>query len=504
MHRIPDRFRDGIIWIFIVIYVIYFTCANCFRYKFFLYHDMDLAIFNQLMWNTIHGNFLHSSIRGGIIFNDHLFPILLFLLPVYAIFQHPITILFLQSLFLGLGALPIYILAKEELNKTFACAFALLYLIYPALWYANLYDFHPEILLTFFLPWAFLYFKRGNFKRFLIFIFLALLCKEDVSFIIIMFGIYALLTKRSKRWVLVPAITGLAYFLISFNVIIPYLNKGAGYKFIHLYSALGKDIPEMIRNAVTHPIAFTRFVLSPLKLNYLFHLFAPVGFLPIFSPLILLIVLPTFMENLLSGYGPLYSIYYYYTSPITPIIFIASIYGVKKLIGLELIKRQWLLVTFLVLTGIYMNGIIGPHPIISTPVDYNLYRVRQNFIDTIPEETPIVATFDFLPKLSSRKEVYSFHYVYFGRDKVTGAKYVLPSNVEYALLNFNDGLTFHGFKTHESKKNLENFLEEGRWGVVSFKGSIVFLKKGYKGNYRIYLDENGRAILARIEREKAR
>ena len=471
---------------------------------------MDLAIFNQLMWNTLHGDFLYSSIRDGVILKDHLFLILLPLLPVYAIFQHPVILLFLQSLFLGLGALPIYILAKEELNKTFAYAFALLYLIYPALWYANLYDFHPEVLLTFILPWAFLYFKRNNFKGFLVFMGLALLCKEDVSFIVFMFGIYALITRRSKRWVLVPTLTGLAYFLISFNIVIPYFNKG-GYIFTSYYSALGKDIPEMVRNAVTHPAAFTRFVFSPLKLNYLFHLFAPLGFLPIFSPLLLLIVLPTFMESLLSGYGPLYNIYYYYTSPITPVIFIASIYGVKKLMrfgfppspsplppGERIKVRGVLLISFLLLSGIYMSSLIGPHSLMSCRVDYNLYRVRQDLIDSVPKDASIVATFDFLPKLSSRKEVHSFHYVYFGRDKVTGAKYVLPSNVEYALLNFNDGLTFHGFRTLESKKNLESFLEEGKWGVVRVESSIVLLKKGYKGDYRIYLDESGRAILKKL------
>lgn len=497
MHKIPDRFWYGIIWIFIVIYVIYFTCANCFRYKFFLYHDMDLAIFNQLMWNTIHGNFLYSSIRGGIIFKDHIFAILLLLSPIYAIFQHPATLLFLQSLFLGLGALPIYILAKENLNRPAACAFAFLYLIYPPVWYANLYDFHPEVLLTVILPWAFLCFNRGKFKWFLISMGLALLCKEDVSLIIFMFGIYAIIIRRSRRWVLVPAITGLVYLLVSFKVIIPYFNKG-GYIFTSYYAALGKDVPEIIRNILSHPVSFIRFVFSPQKQDYLFHLFAPLSFVSLLSPLPLLMALPTFAENLLSGYGPLYNIYYYYTSPITPFIFISSIYGVKKLLSLELIKKQYLLIIFLLLSGLYMNSLIGPRSIIFPAVDYNSFLARQDLLNSVPRDAPIVATFDFLPKLSSRKEVYSFHYVYLGWDKVTGAEYKLPSSVQYALLNFDDALTFRGFRTNKSTRNMERFLEDGKWGVVNFKGSTVLLKKGFKGNYRIYMDKDGKAIIKKF------
>ena len=100
-----NRYGLLILTVFIILYVVVFGYTSYMKYQTFSYYDFDLAIFNQVTWNTLHGDFMYSSIREnvynfdgtvkpvGIFFKEHVPVILLFFLPVYAIFQSPLTLL---------------------------------------------------------------------------------------------------------------------------------------------------------------------------------------------------------------------------------------------------------------------------------------------------------------------------------------------------------------------------------------------------------------------------
>ena len=73
------------------------------------------------------------------------------------------------------------------------------YLLYPALGFLVLNEFHPVALATPLLLWAFLYLEEDRWLRALPFLVLAAACKETVPLVIAVMGVYFALRKRSWR-----------------------------------------------------------------------------------------------------------------------------------------------------------------------------------------------------------------------------------------------------------------------------------------------------------------
>lgn len=484
------RLGIRIVFYLVFVYIFLFCLIEFNIFNYFDYNDFDLAIYNQVIWNTLHGKFFYSSIRGGIYFKDHLPLILLIFLPPYAIFQSPLTLLFLQSIFLGLAAWPLFLLAKEELQIEYCIGIVFLYLIYPPVGLVNLFEFHPDAFTPLFLLFTFYFLIKNKFNLFVIFMILSLLCKEDVSIAVLMLGVYAAFIKKSKRWIFTPLFSGIIWFTLSIFIVIPYFNKGQ-YSYTVFYSHLGNSFPEMIRTAISHPILVLKSMFSTHKLKYLIQLFVPVSFLSFFNLPALLITIPTFMRNLLSANPATSSINYQYTATLIPFIFISTVYGLKRILMFNAIKKYSnVIITLVLFTGVISSWILGPqlhliNEILIYRSDY-LDKVREKFILSIPKDASIIATFGFLPKLSNREKLYTFHYVYFGREKVEKKKYILPKDTEYALIDFRDYLTFHVFYTPEGGKNIRRFLEEGNWGIVKIVDDIVLMKPNYISDYKFY------------------
>ncbi len=484
------------IWVFIFTYVFIFGYICFLKYYSFSYYDWDFASDITVLWNSVNGRMFYYPFLEQIIFGAHLYLIILFLIPIYAIFQHPLTLLVLQSLFLGLAAYPLYLLAKSQLNKSFALVVSLAYLLYPSLGYINLFETHFEIYGIFFLFFALYFFEKEHFGKFLAFIFLAIICKENVSLVVFMFGIYALLRKRSKKWVLVPSLLGVTWFFSALKVIIPYFAKEArlyqeGFMFSIYYNHFGTSISAIIKTIIMHPIAVAKYAFSQRKILYLFQLLLPTGFLGLLSPAALLIIVPIFMQNLLSSGATHSSIHYQYVALLIPFIFYSVVHAFKKLLSYKTIIRYQvvLLVGFLLVSvgsGIYL-GAPQLHLVkyLKAYQINDLVKQKERLLRMIPEEASVISTFQFLPKLANRHELYSMHLVSSGFKMYTKVKYEPPLNLEYALIDFNEPLMLAAFFPSQAPENIRSFLEDGNWGVVGAVDDIVLFKKDYPKGHKL-------------------
>ncbi|MBU0649730.1 DUF2079 domain-containing protein, partial [Patescibacteria group bacterium] len=116
---------------------------NIFHYNNLDFGKFDLGNMTQMVWNTLHGRFLYlTDYFGGNVPRwsmSHVDPILLLFVPMFAVFPHPLTLVFAQ-LFLTsvLAPLILFKIAKLVLKSNLAAAFvAIAYLFYPALGYLN-------------------------------------------------------------------------------------------------------------------------------------------------------------------------------------------------------------------------------------------------------------------------------------------------------------------------------------------------------------------------------
>ncbi|MFH0967819.1 MAG: DUF2079 domain-containing protein, partial [Methanobacteriota archaeon] len=288
--RCPDRY-DSILVIGVIFYAIILSYLSLLRYDTFQL-EYDLAIFNQAFWNTaMNGELLTNSLEQfahnmaiGSHLGVHFSPILFSLIPFYIVSPKPETLLIAQSTLLALGAIPIYLCGREILGKGAGCIVAILYLIYPPLHGVNLYDFHEVAFLPVLLGFALWGFVSGRRNLMLVFGLLSLCVKEDVSLIVFMIGLVGFYqTWREplkQRWqYIVLMIIAILTLLTFFLVIQPY--------FIPSGSSVGSGFLDQYMNPLNMISQHTSY-----RIDYFLMTFAPLVFVPLVAPEIILIAIP--------------------------------------------------------------------------------------------------------------------------------------------------------------------------------------------------------------------
>jgi uncharacterized membrane protein len=481
-----------------VVYAVAFCAISHFKYRHFNYDDYDLAIFANAMWNTAHGDFMFTEIRDGCYFKDHVPVILLLLVPIYGLLPSPLTLLYAQAIMLGAGAVPLFLLARRETNGLWGILFAVMYLLYPAVGFINLFEFHDVAFVPALLLFALYFFRAKRYVPFLVFAGLGMLCREEVSLTVMMIGIYALIARRRWPWIVAPATAGLVWFLICMHVIIPHFNKGENI-FGRLYGDMGTTPAQVIKTAITEPgktigIALKRDPNDPRvnKPGYLGKVFTPVSYLALANPEALLITAPQFALNLLVDtrmHAPPPTIYFQYTATLIPVLFFSSVLGLARLLRVSVLRQFWFIPTAVVVLISAITwalwspqlaprkgpprNIAGTH--VRSPDDVAQYR---EMLDAVPKGVPVVATFRFLSHLTNRPVLASFHYVYMGHEKVTPErKYVLPDEVAYMLLDLGVPEKSWAFGQPDSPDIFYRLLEQGDWGIEKRLGQLVLLRK---------------------------
>ena len=478
---------DLIALLLVSLYLFFFGLISILKYNSFGYDDQDLAIYAQTLHNILHGS-IESSILRVPFLGNHLNFILFLIVPIYAVFKSPITLLLLQTMALGFSGYPIYLIAKEQLPKKISLLLLFAYLFYPCLGYVNLYEFHIPPFATFFLAALLYAIYKNRFRLSLVFLIFALLCQENIPFVTVPLGVYLLIIKKPPKWWLTMIIVSGIWFWLSFFKLIPYFSKGV-IQFIAIYGHLGGSIAEVVKNILTHPIMVLKIILIKKNLIYLTQIFGPVAFLPILNPISFLGATPTLFQHLLSLREVEHTIYYHYTAEIIPFVFFSSIFALKKV--LSFYKKENFIAIALLIVTIGANLIIGPHikylfnlsPFYKTDSDY----VKEAFLKKIPDEAETVATFEFLPKLSHRRKLYSLQHVVTGVHTLSNIPYELPKTTEYAIVDFEDWLTFKStFYKMWSGSTLRQLFIEGDFGIVNMLDTIALFKRGIKTNYRLY------------------
>ena len=463
---IIERFANKIVVILLVLYVLFFSLVGILRYNLFDFDDFDLAVYSQALWNMSHGS-IFSSILGVPFLAGHTALIIFLILPIYLLIRTPILLLILQTIAIGLSGYLLYRLASNLLNKTWAFVLFILYLIYIPLIYSSLFEFHPVVLSLPFLILSFLAYKDEKFFHFLFYSILAMLCKENIPLIIAMFGVLAFVDRKSIKWITAPLLLGFSFFIVLIFLIKPYYNKGI-IDFFILYREFGNTPKDIILNMISSPHKVMVRIFSIANFRFIIRLIGPVVFLPLLSLTKLIPVILVLLQHLLSSRITEKMLVYHYSAKFVPFIFISATYGLKRIFAAEYIKKLGKFITPLLLTlllgmSLCINMAIG-RPALKTlhKIPRLIKRqkenfIKQKFINMIPEDAAVVSTFGFLPKLSQRKNLYSFHHIYMGFYTLSDKVYPLPKKLDYALIDFNNQFTFH-FRKPNSYENLKRFF----------------------------------------------
>lgn len=474
--------------ILIIVSIVAFS-HTCYRkYQTFSYYDYDLAVANQIMWNNIHGDFFDTSLQGGNFLKLHAPLIYLLFIPFYALWPSPLTLLYAKVILLILVGWPIYLLAKSELkNEPIALVFLAAYLLYPAVGYISLGHPHGITYAPFFLAWAYYFYRKDNYAPFAIMIALAVATREEISFMAVAFGIYALWERKDFKWWAEPLLLGIGWFALYFFFLGPYLRSSEKSPFLAYYWEVGGTVPELFNNIFTHPLLVLRVVFGLHKITYIFRLMAPLAFMPIFSPGVLFLCLPNLLLNMLSSRMDIADIYMQYTSPLIPYIFFAGIMGFAKISQLikSALLKNFIIRLILIMTIIFSwrmgpqlhlfsrewQGLIG-----CLPRDNFLNAMRWKMVTMVPPGVPAATDFRFVTYLSNRKVLEGLYIVLHGFFNV---KKPHRTDIEWALFDFGDPTTFVKFYDPKTTgKDFRRYLFENHLGLVQIYDQIALYRRG--------------------------
>jgi uncharacterized membrane protein len=319
------RRQSILITTLIVIYVVVFTVFTVGRYTRYNATGWDLGIFTQLTWNAAHGRFLHNTIaEQNNMLGIHAPYITIILAPLMWLWADPRMLVIAQTLILGLGAWPIARLAGRVFTQWWVPVFfAALWLLYPPLGWINRWDFHEIAPAATFFAFAFYAADRRAWRQTDVWLLLALLCKEEIGLNVAGFAVYMAWRYHRQRGVCTAwFVIGMAWFIGHAFVIFPALREVETSMPIHAvrYEWLLSGDPQRIWDYLSGSV-------MRLKVTYVIELFAPLAFVPLAAPVVLIPALPTFALSVLSSYEPQGSIYLHHNAAVIPVLLAAAIFG---------------------------------------------------------------------------------------------------------------------------------------------------------------------------------
>jgi len=476
----------------ILCYTVLMSIVTILRHYFLFSFAWDLGIFNQVFWSTLHGRFFYYTVEpwnGQSFFGVHFSPILILFLPFYAVYPHPETLLVLQSFVVALGAVPLYFLAKAELNERLAVLLSLLYLTHPLLLGANLFDFHFEAFIPVTLLSTIYFLRKRNMKLYILSLFLALMSHEYVAFLTILIILHELVTKIKAKDEL-RKIAPYTILTASSSIIWIFLASAIHY-YLRNPETRSLNVLAPVLSEIGHPLLLLSYLGNDLyiKFSYLTLLLVPLLFTSFYSSYFLL-TLPWLLFAFTLNYSPYYKIGYQYSLVIIPFVYLSSIHGIKRLLGSNALKQQTftrLLLFSALFFLISTVTLIQPQAINMKSADS-----AHKIIPLIPENASVLTTNNLFPHVSNRfnawvlpytyEEPYPFYYTGISDIwKDYAIKILNETNPDFVLLDLRIG------EIQSMKLIISEMLAKRSYGVYAYADDILLLKRNYEDAPKIFV-----------------
>jgi len=385
-------------------YVVFFSLYSVLRHWAYFTHAYDLGIFMQSLWTASHGEgFFFNTPEWEDIgtlshFGVHNSPILIPLAVLYRLFPMAETLLVIQSIALALGALSLFVFARDIIGEKNALYLSLMYLANPLIQGINHFDFHPVSLAV---PFIFLiphYYQKGQLGKLALSSIAVLSVKEDAGLILIALGLLFVMregfrSRVGKSLILVGSI----WIVLSIFVVIPYFSGTYPYFSNPKLQRYGLEL---------HP---------ELALGFVIITFLSVAFLPLLKPRYLVPSLPLWAELLLSKKTTMLLVGFQYPYMLVPYLFIIAIYTMEDIefdlsrgiLGISLAAMLFFSPVFEVVDTQYTRGATA-HTLLQVWVDNRGYFDALDYITAIASASncPVATQGYLFPHMANRPNTY--------------------------------------------------------------------------------------------------
>lgn len=361
-QRIPR-----VLWLAITTYIVAFTTMNWQLYEGLLLPHGDSAMYEEHLWNLLHGKGFRSYLDRGLFLGEHIQVIHVLLVPVYLIWPSHLCLELCESVALASGAIPVFWMTRRHTGSAVAGTWlAIAYLCYFPLQYMDiaidLKTFRPMSLGIATLLFALDQLERRRYRTMTLLLLLTLSAKEDFAIIFGPLGVWLALRQRKvlmpnlqadlaasetgmglsndqlsegagfrpwAGWLL--AAGSVVYVVLVTKVVLPWFRDGVEVHYVTYFNVFGSTPTEIMWNMLTKPGLLLSRLLGEHSLWYAMALLAPLGFVSIFSLGRLAVGIPLFALlslNQLTQQQPIP--WHHFHGPLIPIVFWSAAAGVAN------------------------------------------------------------------------------------------------------------------------------------------------------------------------------
>jgi uncharacterized membrane protein len=381
--------------------LVLFLCSSV-RHALFQ-SSFDLAIFDNAIYLISQGKQPFVTFRGLHILGDHAALIVYPIALLYKIYPDIHWLFFIQALSLTSGAVPLWYLSRVTgLTESQSKTLVLTYLLYPAIFNVNLFDFHPEVIAIPAIFGAILAVKLDRLRWFIAAVILILNCKAVLALSVVGIGLWLLVsTQYRSKYALIALIFGCAWFAIATQLIIPAFS-GTEAAAVDRYSYLGNSVLDIAKNLIIQPQLVLGKVFSVSTLEYLLLLFIPLAWglftlkwLPIIG------ALPILLINILSESTAQRNLVHQYSLPIIPWLFVIVIMGMNSQQVWFKSRRNILIWSTVAFIALGKYGYFGSIYL----QNWDTWQASKKAIALIDKQSSILTTTDFAPHLTHRSRI---------------------------------------------------------------------------------------------------
>jgi uncharacterized membrane protein len=521
------KYRNITIFI-TIIFAILFSVYSILKAYTFNASAWDLGLYSQVFYSSLHGQLFYTNLLGESYLAEHFSPFVFLIVPFFYLYPSPYTLLVIQAVFLSIATIPLYYISlhiftavkqkypesiKEPSFYSFIIAIA--FLLSPLTESPIYFDFHLMIFLPFFYFMA-IYFYLKN-KIIWNIVFLALIVSLHSSFIFIVAATLLMQIMISKYYINEPhiRIKKMTYLFMASLIILLLYYTLAGYlkgniaqsETIALFTsgasgAATRSIFELALTLFSNPVLLFRYIVSNYQIKLLFLVlgFMGVDFAFYRFPIGIIPAVPYFIYAMTSSYIPYYFIGYQYSMMLIPIVFVAGVFGISKMMEIKPLilakakhARKNLKYTMVAIVAFAVAAFIVVSPISPLSVEpAGIHNIINDSTGCMEDRNQLIYSISKDINMNSSLITGNNIFPLFYRDmNATAFPYNNISSYDqhftYLIANFNDSQTYTKNGYNISLANLaSHYMNDGDYGIIAEGYGVIALELNYSSSPIIF------------------
>jgi len=450
-------------------YSAFFTYYLTMKHYAFRTLMFDLGLYDHWFWTA----FKHGPAVAGVPHNSLT---LYILLPFYALYPSPVTLIVLQSIIVPLAAIPLYLLARLQLkDRMLALLVTALFLLYPPLHGLSQFDFHVEMFLPPLALTALYYLHMESWRQYIIASIIMLATMDYAAYIVLMMGVYHIIVYRKNLKLLIKMKPTSLKFSVAKNMLTGLVIIMLALAYFGTSTILS-NMKLSVGNPTPGEGTFSLKnleVMKEMKISYVCKIFGPVAFLPLLSPAPLLMALPWLVHITFTTEPEYLKIFNQYSAFTAPFIFAGLISAFKK-IGSRKVKVA--LAVILIAATIYFIMSTDEVAVSPWPNVGERERLLNELVQQIPPDAGVLTQNNIAPHLTEREKIFMWP---------LGAPAFGPKNLEdvdYILIDKNQYHYFYapvpaGYPYDATRVAVEQLLSTGKYRMLVEEDGIEFYRR---------------------------